>query len=149
MDSDPVVLGSACVVNNVRTRYLFLLDSGLVVMRPRWSDHLLGGLAHFAGEIGSVMHQRWARASGTTVMESRRSAFTAWADVRAARSTTRSTGRFTWELARVDGSTIRLKGDARSHVDGDLLALLRHFLGDRLDEGRGAATDSQQLSPGT
>lgn len=132
MDADPVVLCSACLYTDWRVRYVFVLDTGLIVMRPRFSDLLVGGVVSYGGDMGAAMLRRWSQSTGTELMSAKKAIYTDWTEIRSMVMTTRQSGRITLELERVDGPSNKLKGDVRSRYDGDLKAPLARFLGDRL-----------------
>lgn len=131
MDADPVVLCAACFYTNWRVRYVFVLDTGLVIMRPRLSDLLVGGAASYAGDPGTSMLLRWSRRSGAEVMSVATATYTDWSAIRSVAVTAQSRGKIMLELQEVDGTAVKVKGDARSRFDGSLTAPLERFLNDR------------------
>jgi hypothetical protein len=131
MDADPVVLCCACLYTNWLATYVFVLDTGIIVMRPRISDSAVGGLASYTGDPAAAMLRRWSQSTGTELMSARKAVYTDWTEIRSVVMTTGQGGRVTFVIERVDGPSTKLKGNAQSRFDGNLSAPLAHFLGDR------------------
>ena len=132
MDSDPVVLCSACLFIDKGPIYVVVLDTGLIVMRPSFSDELVSVAASYTQDAGEVLLRRWSQSSGVELMSAKKAIYTDWTEIRSAVMTTRSRGRLTLEIERVDGPSTKLKCDGRSRFHGDFANLLAHFLGERL-----------------
>lgn len=130
-DSDPVVLCTALLYTSWLVRYVYILDTGLVVMRPRWSDLLVAGLATYGGDPGLAMLQRWSGTPASTLLMTHKATYVDWTDIRSAKLTTSSRGRVRFEIERVDGSRRTVKGGAASRYFGNMVEPLAHFLGDR------------------
>lgn len=131
-DSDPVVLCASCFYTNWRARYVFVLDTGIIIVRPRLSDLLLGGMAANGGDPGATMLRRWLDRTGAELLAIKRGSYTDWADIRSVRWSTPSRRRLLFAMERVDGTSVTVKGNRNSRFQGQFAVSISRFLGDRL-----------------
>ena len=114
-----------------RQAVLGVADSGLLICRPRYGDHVAAAFAAYTfRDTGRTFVKQYLECTPAEVLADARARHVPWSAIA---SIAAHNGRIkrTMLVAESDGVSWTLTWSASAHVEGEVWAVLHHYLGDR------------------